>query len=415
MKTNLRKAALDYHSRPIPGKISVIPTKPAETQLDLSLCYTPGVAEPVNEIVADSENAYLYTSKGNLVGVITNGTAVLGLGNVGPLASKPVMEGKGILFKRFAGIDVFDIEIACEDPEKFIETVVNIAPTFGGINLEDIKAPECFEIEKAIQARLDIPVFHDDQHGTAIVVAAGLLNALSLQDKKLENVVIVCAGAGAAGIATMRLLLTLGAKRENLLMVDRAGVIHKGREGLNVYKQAFAIRTNKRTLTDAMNSADVFIGVSGPGLLTKAMIDSMADKPIIFALSNPTPEVMPEEAYAVRKDLIMATGRSDYPNQVNNALCFPYIFRGALDVRATVINEAMCLAAVYAIRDLTKIEVPAEVLAAYQLTHLQFGPDYILPKLMDSRLKSHVAHAVAQAAITSGAARVTALTKCYLS
>jgi len=415
MKADLRKAALDYHSRPIPGKISVIPTKSAQTQIDLSLCYTPGVAEPVNEIAANPENAYLYTSKGNLVGVITNGTAVLGLGNVGPLASKPVMEGKGILFKRFADIDVFDIEVACEDPDKFIETVVHIAPTFGGINLEDIKAPECFYIENALRKRLDIPVFHDDQHGTAIVVAAGLLNALSLQDKKLEEVTIVCAGAGAAGIATMQLLLKLGANHENLLMIDRTGVIHQGRNDLNEHKQAFAVNTHKRSLSDAMEGADVFIGVSGPGLLTQRMVNSMALKPIIFALSNPTPEIMPEEAHAVRKDLIMATGRSDYPNQVNNALCFPYIFRGALDIRATTINEAMCLAAVYAIRDLAKESVPAEVLHAYQLTHLEFGPQYILPKLMDARLKSYVSPAVAQAAITSGATHLTALTKCHLS
>ena len=415
MKTDPRKAALDYHSRPIPGKIAVISTKPALTQDDLSLCYTPGVAEPVREIELDNETAYCYTSKGNLVGVITNGTAVLGLGNVGALASKPVMEGKGVLFKHFADIDVFDIEIDCEDPDKFIETVVHISPTFGAINLEDIKAPECFRIEQALRERLKIPVFHDDQHGTAIVVAAGLLNALSLQGKKLEEATIVCAGAGAAGIATMRLLLKLGAKHANLLMVDRSGVINTERDDLNPYKQEFAVKTNKCTLSEAMVGADVFIGVSGPGLMTEGMIDSMAKKPVVFALSNPIPEIMPEMAYAIRKDIIMATGRSDYPNQVNNALCFPYIFRGALDVRASTVNEAMYLAAVHAIKDLAKEPVVPEVLAAYQMTHLEFGSHYILPKIMDPRLKKTVSHAVATAAISSGVAQVTALTKCYLS
>ena len=403
MSKELRKAALDYHDRPIPGKISVISTKPTETQYDLSLCYTPGVAEPVREIALDPNLAYTYTSKGNLVAVITNGTAVLGLGNVGPLASKPVMEGKGVLFKRFAGIDVFDIEVDCEDPQGFIDTVVRIAPTFGGINLEDIKAPECFVIEKAIQAQLKIPVFHDDQHGTAIVIAAGLLNALELQGKNLADVKIVCAGAGAAGIAAMQLLIKLGATRNNLYMVDRAGVIHSQRDDLNSYKQEFAIKTTKRTLADALNQADVFIGVSGPGLMTAEMLQSMAGKPIVFALSNPTPEIMPELAYDVRDDLIMATGRSDFPNQVNNALCFPYIFRGALDVRASCINEAMQLAAVYAIKNLAKEPIPEEVKIAYpREKDLSFGPDYLLPKLLDPRLKTQVSAAVAEAAIASG-------------
>jgi malate dehydrogenase (oxaloacetate-decarboxylating)(NADP+) len=405
MKIDLRTAALNYHAQPVPGKISVVATKPTQSQMDLSLCYTPGVAEPVIEIAKNKEAAYLYTAKGNLVAVITNGSAVLGLGNMGALASKPVMEGKGVLFKHFADIDVFDIEVACDDPDKFIETVIHISPTFGGINLEDIKAPECFYIEQILRERLDIPVFHDDQHGTAIVAAAGLLNALLLQNKKLEEAVIVCVGAGAAGIATMRLLLAIGAKKDNLLMVDRLGVIHTERADLTPQKRQFAVKTDKKTLADALAGADVFIGVSGPGLMTKDMVDSMAKQPIIFAMSNPTPEIMPDEAFAVRKDLIMATGRSDYPNQVNNALCFPYIFRGALDVRATTINDEMCLAAVRSICDLAKETVLPEVLQAYNLTHLEFGPNYILPKLMDPRLKKYVSRSVAQAAIASGAVR----------
>lgn len=406
MTADLRKAALAYHATPVPGKIEVNSTKPTETQYDLSLCYTPGVAEPVKEIAADPDAAYRYTSKGNLVAVITNGTAVLGLGDVGALASKPVMEGKGVLFKRFAGIDVFDIEIDCQNPQEFVETVARIAPTFGGINLEDIKAPECFMIEKALQERLKIPVFHDDQHGTAIVVAAGLLNALELQEKKISDVVIVCAGAGAAGIATMKLLLKLGAKEQNLIMVDRAGVIHRGRRDLNEYKQSFAISTEKRTLEDALLGADVFIGVSGPDVMTPGMLGSMAKRPIVFALSNPVPEIMPELAHKVRDDLIMATGRSDFPNQVNNALCFPYIFRGALDVRATSINLAMQLAAVHAIKELVHLPVPSEVKLAYSNeTQWTFGPRYVLPKLIDPRLKEVVSKAVAKAAIDSGTAR----------
>lgn len=407
MTDELREAALKYHACPFPGKISVISTKPTATQNDLSLCYTPGVAIPVQEIERDPSAAYRYTSKGNLVAVITNGTAVLGLGNVGALASKPVMEGKGVLFKCFADIDVFDIEVDCDNPEEFITTVANIAPTFGGINLEDIKAPECFLIEKALQAKLNIPVFHDDQHGTAIVVAAGLLNALDLQGKKLSEVKIVCAGAGAAGIACMQLLIKLGAKHDNLYMVDRSGVIHSERDDLNSYKQAFAIKTNKRTMLEALTDADVFIGVSGPGLMTPDMLKVMAKKPVVFALSNPIPEIMPELAHQVRDDFIMATGRSDFPNQVNNALCFPYIFRGALDVRASCINEAMQLAAVHAIKDLAREEVPADVMAVYhQETELTFGPTYILPKLIDPRLRAKVSGAVAQAAIQSGVAQV---------
>lgn len=397
-----RKAALDYHSHPTSGKIAISITKPSTTQQDLSLSYTPGVAEPVKEIAKNPEAAYAYTSKGNLVGVISNGTAILGLGNLGALASKPVMEGKAVLFKHFADIDVFDIEVDCLDPTDFIDTVMRISPTFGGINLEDIKAPECFMIEKALSEKLDIPVFHDDQHGTAIVIAAGLLNALELQGKKLNEATIVCAGAGAAGIASMQLLIHLGAKRDKLFMVDRTGVIHSTRNDLNSYKYEFAIETNKRTLADALTDADVFIGVSGPGILTADMLLSMAKKPIVFALSNPVPEIMPELAKKVRDDLIIATGRSDYPNQVNNALCFPYIFRGALDVRASCINEAMKLAAVHAIKDLAKEVVPQEVLAASHRGELSFGPDYFLPELIDPRLKEKVSSAVSRAAIASG-------------
>lgn len=407
MTKELNKAALQYHAYPTPGKITVQSTKPTATQEDLSLCYTPGVAEPVKAIAQNPYEAYHYTSKGNLVGVITNGTAVLGLGHVGALASKPVMEGKAVLFKRFADIDVFDIEVDCDDPTDFIDTVVRIAPTFGAINLEDIKAPECFVIEQALQEKLNIPVFHDDQHGTAIVIAAGLLNALEVQGKKISDVRIVCAGAGAAGIAAMRLLVKLGATRQNLLMVDRAGVIHTDRKDLNEYKQEFANKTNKHTLVDALDQADVFIGVSGPGVLTPDMLQSMAIKPIIFALSNPTPEISPEIAHKVRQDLIIATGRSDYPNQVNNALCFPYIFRGALDVRASHINEAMQMAAVHAIKDLARESVPAEVSAVYSKeSQLQFGATYVLPKLMDPRLKEKVSSAVAEAAIASGVAQL---------
>jgi malate dehydrogenase (oxaloacetate-decarboxylating)(NADP+) len=411
MTEDLRKAALDYHSSPIPGKLSIAITKPSETQQDLSLCYTPGVAEPVKEIAAHPETAYLYTGKGNLVAVITNGTAILGLGNLGALASKPVMEGKAVLFKALANIDVFDIEVDCEDPDDFIDTVRRISPTFGGINLEDIKAPECFYIENKLREQLSIPVFHDDQHGTAIVVAAGLLNALEIQGKRIEEVSIVCAGAGAAGIASMKLLTELGARRENLYMIDRTGVIHSERSDLNEYKKEFAVATPKRSLADAVKGADVFIGVSGPNVLTADMLASMAKKPVVFALSNPVPEIMPSLAKQVRDDLIMATGRSDFPNQVNNALCFPYIFKGALDVRATCINEAMKLAAVHAIKDLVKESVPAAVLAASHQSELTFGPEYLLPKLIDQRLKEKVSSAVSLAAIKSGVARLELVTK----
>ena len=404
MSESFRRAALDYHALPVPGKIQVALSNPTESQLDLSLAYTPGVAEPVKEIANNPEAAYQYTSKGNLVAVITNGTAVLGLGNVGALAGKPVMEGKAALFKRFADIDVFDIEIDCNDPEVLVETIVRISPTFGGINLEDIKAPECFFVEAQLKERLNIPVLHDDQQGTAIVVAAALLNALELQGKLLSAVKIVCLGAGAAGIATMRLLLSLGASKENLFMVDREGVIHAGRSSLNDEKREFAQVTDDRTLADVMVGADVFIGVSGPDLLAASTVKTMADKPIIFALSNPTPEILPSVALAERADLIMATGRSDFPNQVNNVLCFPYLFRGALDARATCINEAMQLAAVHAIKDLAKEPVPNEVLIAYGVERgISFGPTYLLPKPTDPRLKERVSAAVKQAAIDSGA------------
>jgi malate dehydrogenase (oxaloacetate-decarboxylating)(NADP+) len=405
MKKDRKQAALDYHSLPRPGKIGITITKPCLTQEDLSLAYTPGVAEPVRAIATDPEAAYRYTAKGNLVAVITDGSAVLGLGKVGALAGKPVMEGKGVLFKKFADIDVFDIEVDSASPEQFIETVVAIAPTFGGINLEDIAAPHCFMIEEELIRRLNIPVFHDDQHGTAIIIAAGLLNALEIQGKRLQDARIVCLGAGAAGIASMHLLVALGAKKEHLSLVDRTGVIHSGRADLNIYKREFAVDSDKRTLGDAMQGADAFIGVSGPDLVTAEMLAAMAPKPVIFALSNPDPEISPELAHTVRQDLIMATGRSDYPNQVNNVLGFPFIFRGALDVRATHINQAMQVAAVHALRALAREPVPPEVLQAYKLTHLEFGPDYIIPKPLDTRLIDHVPPAIARAAVESGVAR----------
>ena len=396
--TTLKQQALDYHEFPKPGKISVESSKPCATAQDLSLAYTPGVAEPVREIGKNPENAYRYTNKGNLVAVISDGTAILGLGNLGPLASKPVMEGKGILFKRFAGVDVFDIEVNAPSVESFIETVVNISPTFGGINLEDIAAPHCFVIEKALKERLDIPVFHDDQHGTAVIICAGLLNALEIQGKKLEDVKLVCLGAGAAGLAGMRLLIAMGAKKENMTLVDSKGVIHTGRTDLNVYKQEFAKDTPLRTLTEAMTGADVFIGVSGPNLVTQEMIKSMAAKPIVFAMANPDPEILPKDAHAARDDLIMATGRSDYPNQVNNVLGFPFIFRGALDARARQITEKMLLAAVKALADLAREPVPEEVIKAYNGKKMFFGKDYILPTPFDPRLIERIPQAVAKAA-----------------
>jgi len=406
MSDKLRQAALNYHEKPIPGKIRTALSKPMLTQYDLSLAYTPGVAEPVKAIAQNPQDAYRYTNKGNLVAVITNGTAVLGLGNTGALSSKPVMEGKAALFKHFADIDVFDIELDCNDPQALVDTIARMAPTFGGINLEDIKAPECFFVEAELKKRLDIPVLHDDQQGTAIVVAAALLNALELQNKKISDVKIVCLGAGAAGIATARLLVSLGAGKENIFMVDREGVIHSERLDLNEQKREFALVTSKKTLADAMQNADVFIGVSGARLVSKDMIKSMSHQPVVFALSNPDPEILPEDVMEARSDAIVATGRSDYPNQVNNVLCFPYLFRGALDVRASTINDAMQLAAVHAIKELAKEPVPDEVLIAYGIERsIEFGPAYLLPKPTDSRLKEKVSSAVAHAAIASGVAR----------
>ena len=405
MKNEMKQAALDYHSQPAPGKIAVVPTKPCETQYDLSLAYSPGVAEPVREIAKDPEAAYRYTNKGNLVAVISNGTAILGLGNRGSLASKPVLEGKAVLFKRFANIDVFDIEIDAPDRDSFIDTVANIAPTFGGINLEDIAAPECFAIEEMLRARLDIPVFHDDQHGTAVIICAGLLNALELQGKKLPEARIALLGAGAAGLATMQLLIALGAKRERMLLLDSQGVIQPGRPDHNIYKRRYAQVTDKRTLADAMQGADVFIGVSAGNVVSPEMVASMAPKPVVFALANPDPEIRPELANAVRRDLIMATGRSDYPNQVNNVLGFPYIFRGALDVHASSVSRAMLVGAVRALAKLAHEPVPAEVLRAYGLERLEFGPEYIIPKPLDPRLIKTIPPAVARAAVDSGVAR----------
>ncbi|EPH5597355.1 malic enzyme-like NAD(P)-binding protein [Vibrio alginolyticus] len=401
-----RQKALDYHAYPTPGKIAVELTKPAETAGDLALAYSPGVAEPVREIAQNPDNVYKYTAKGNMVAVISNGTAILGLGNLGPLASKPVMEGKALLFKRFAGLDSIDIEVKHRTIDEFVDTVASIADTFGGINLEDIKAPDCFEIEKRLIERCDVPVFHDDQHGTAIVTAAGMLNAIELQGKKLEDSTIVCLGAGAAAVACMELLIKCGAMREKIYMLDRKGVIHTRRDDLNEYKQLFANNTDKRTLEDVIEGADLFLGVSGPNLLPAEALKLMADKPIVFACSNPDPEIKPELAHAVRDDLIMGTGRSDYPNQVNNVLCFPFIFRGALDVRASEINDEMKLAAVEAIRELVKEPVPEAVLKAAGVDKLEFGADYIIPKPMDSRLLPRVAKAVAQAAVNSGVARI---------
>jgi len=406
MSEDFRQQALNYHAYPVPGKTAIALTKPADTVQDLALAYSPGVAEPVREIAQNAENVYKYTGKGNMVAVITNGTAILGLGNLGPLASKPVMEGKSLLFKRFAGLDSIDIEVKHRTIDEFVDTVANIADTFGGINLEDIKAPDCFEIEKRLIERCSIPVFHDDQHGTAIVTAAGMLNALEIQGKEISESVIVCLGAGAAAVACMELLIKSGAQREKIYMLDRKGVIHTRRDDINEYKQLFANNTDKRTLEDVIEGADIFVGVSGPNLLAPEALKLMADKPVVFACSNPDPEIKPELAHAVRDDLIMGTGRSDYPNQVNNVICFPFIFRGALDVRASKINDEMKLAAVKAIRELTKEPVPAEVMKAAGVDELEFGVNYIIPKPMDPRLLPRVAKAVAQAAIDSGVAQI---------
>ena len=394
----LKKQALDYHEFPKPGKLSVNSSKPCDSVADLALAYSPGVAEPVRAIAQQPQDVWRYTNKGNLVAVITDGTAILGLGNLGPLAAKPVMEGKAVLFKRFANIDVFDIEINAPSVEAFIETVVNISPTFGGINLEDIAAPHCFEIEKELSKRLDIPVFHDDQHGTAVIICAGLINALHVQGKQLADARIVCLGAGAAGTASLNLLMAMGATKANILVVDKVGVLHTGMANLPPHHQMFAADTQARSLADAMHGADAFIGVSAGNLVTGDMLRSMAEQPVVFALANPDPEIRPEDALAARDDVIIATGRSDYPNQVNNVLGFPFIFRGALDARAKRITQAMQIAAVEALAALAREPVPDSVLTAYQLEHLSFGRDYILPKPFDPRLLERVAGAVARAA-----------------
>jgi len=408
MRKITRLEALEFHSRGRKGKIEVTSTKPCRTQEDLSLAYTPGVAEPCLEIEADPLKVYEYTAKGNLVAVISNGTAVLGLGNIGPLAGKPVMEGKGILFKRFADVDVFDIELDAPDVDSVVETVARVAPTFGGINLEDIKSPECFEIEERLKRRLDIPVFHDDQHGTAIISAAAFLNALEIAGKRIGDVKVVFAGAGAAAIACANLYVSYGVNPANLRMCDRHGVIYKGRaDGMNVYKERFAVETGERTLADALHGADAFVGVSTKGIVTGEMLRGMRESPIVFAMANPDPEITPEEAMIARPDVIIATGRSDYPNQVNNVLGFPYIFRGALDVRAREINEPMKRAASDALASLARQDVPDSVLKAYGLSSLRFGREYLIPKPFDHRVLYWVAPAVAKAAMESGVARVT--------
>lgn len=404
-KNKLRDDALAYHAQGRPGKIEVVPTKPYSSQRDLSLAYSPGVAEPCLEIERNPQAAYDYTSKGNLVAVISNGTAVLGLGDIGPLAGKPVMEGKGLLFKIFAGIDVFDIEVNEKDPEKFIQVVKAIATTFGGINLEDIKAPECFEIEERLKSELDIPIMHDDQHGTAIISACGLLNALELNGKNIEELQIVVNGAGAAANSCTRLYMALGARKENIVMLDSRGVIHMNRTDLNDRKRPFATDRDIHTLEDALKGADMFLGLSVADVLNEEMLRSMNDNPIVFALANPNPEISYERAMAAREDIIFATGRSDYPNQINNVLGFPYIFRGALDVQATSINEEMKIATVYALAELTKKAVPNVVNEAYSVKKLSFGREYIIPKPLDPRLLTTVAPAVAKAAMSSGVAR----------
>jgi malate dehydrogenase (oxaloacetate-decarboxylating)(NADP+) len=406
MPDNTRDEALEYHSQGRPGKIEVVPTKPTATQHDLALAYTPGVAIPCLEIAANPSDIYKYTSKGNLVAVITNGTAVLGLGDIGAAAGKPVMEGKGVLFKRFADIDVFDIEVDTHDTEEFIRCVKLLEPTFGGINLEDIAAPECFEIENRLKAEMKIPVFHDDQHGTAIISAAALVNALEVAEKKIGDVRIVISGAGAAAMACLRLYIKLGLRKENVLLVDRHGVIYKGRSGdMTGYKQEYAAETDRRTLADAFRDADVFVGLSAGGIVSQDMIRSMAPNPIVFAMANPTPEIGYEEAVAARPDVLMATGRSDYPNQVNNVLGFPFIFRGALDCRATTINEEMKLAASRALADLAKEDVPDSVLRAYGQDRMSFGREYLIPKPFDYRVLLRVPVAVARAAAESGVAQ----------
>ena len=407
MSKSLHDRALAYHKEGGPGKLDVTSHKKLDNDQDLSLAYSPGVAAPVREIAKDKSNVYQYTIKGNLVAVITDGSAVLGLGNVGPLAAKPVMEGKAVLFKHFAGINVFNIELDTQDVDEIVKTIKNIAPTFGGINLEDISAPRCFEIEERLIEELDIPVFHDDQHGTAIIVAAGLLNALEIQGKSVTSAKIVVAGGGSAGIATLDLLVSLGFKKENMLLVDRRGVVSREQISIvNKYKAAFAIDTDKKTLGDAIEGADVFIGVARGNLVTQEMIKSMAKKPIIFALSNPDPEISVEEVFACREDALMATGRSDFPNQVNNVIGFPYIFRGALDANSKIINTEMKIAAVHAIKDLAKLPVPESLLEVYQVEKLIFGEDYFIPKPFDPRLIELIPKAIYDAAIKSGVSRL---------
>jgi len=407
MSKNLHDRALAYHKDGEPGKLDVTSHKKLDNDQDLSLAYSPGVAAPVREIAKDQSNVYQYTIKGNLVAVITDGSAVLGLGNVGPLAAKPVMEGKAVLFKHFAGINVFNIELDTQNVDEIVNTIKNIAPTFGGINLEDISAPRCFEIEERLIEELDIPVFHDDQHGTAIIVAAGLLNALEIQGKSITSANIVVAGGGSAGIATLDLLLNLGFNKENMILVDRRGVVSKEQISIvNKYKAAFAVDTDKKTLEDALDGADVFIGVARGNLVTKKMVKSMARNPIIFALSNPDPEISVKDVFACRDDALMATGRSDFPNQVNNVLGFPYIFRGALDANSRIINTEMKIAAVHAIKNIAKLPVPKSLLDIYKVEELSFGKDYFIPKPFDPRLIDLIPKAIFDAAVMSGVSRL---------
>ena len=404
MTEESEKSALDYHRFPTPGKIEVNATKPLANQRDLALAYSPGVAEPCKAIASESRLAAELTSRANLVAVVTNGTAVLGLGDIGPLAAKPVMEGKGVLFKKFAGIDVFDIEINEKDPNKLIDIIASLEPTFGGINLEDIRSPECFLVERELRKKMNIPVFHDDQHGTAIIVAAGILNGLEIVGKDISKVKLVVSGAGAAALSCLKLLSDLGVKKENIFVIDRLGVIQDTRSDLSSHKKMFASKTKLTTLSEVMKGADIFLGLSGPGVVKPAMIRSMAENPLVFALSNPIPEILPEEVKATRSDAIIATGRSDYPNQVNNVLCFPFIFRGALDVCATTINDEMKIALVHALADLAKEETPEAVVAAYGGEELKFGKEYLIPKPFDPRLIIKLAPATAQAAMDSGVA-----------
>ncbi len=405
---DMREAALEYHRSGRKGKLEVVPTKPCDTAWELSLAYSPGVAEPCREIDKDKNLSYEYTNRGNLVAVISNGTAILGLGNLGALAGKPVMEGKGVLFKKFADVDAYDIEVDTEDPDEFIKTVKYLEPTFGGINLEDIKAPECFYIEDRLKEEMDIPVFHDDQHGTAIISGAGLLNACEISGKKMSELKIAFNGAGASAIACAEFFIALGAKRENMIMCDSRGVIYKGRnKGLNPQKERFLVETNKRTIGDALVGADVFVGLSNGGAINQENVKSMAKNPIIFAMANPDPEILPVEAREARSDVITATGRSDFANQVNNVLGFPFIFRGALDVRATKINDEMKIAAAYSLAALAKEPVPEKVARAYGDQKFEFGPDYIVPKPFDPRVLVWESVAVAQAAMETGVSRIT--------